>query len=60
MITHTMMYERIDPLTPIKDPTLVSKGLSSIRPTSPQFNDAFIGMYVMQFTFSNQSKSTVG
>lgn len=28
----TMMYDRIEPLTPIKDPTVVSSGLSNIKP----------------------------
>ena len=29
---HTMMYERMEPLTPISDPTVVSRGLSSMKP----------------------------
>src|SRR6202034_624934 len=28
----TMIYERIDPLTPIRDPTVVNNGLSSMKP----------------------------
>lgn len=27
-----MMYDRMDPLTPIKDPIVVNNGLSSIKP----------------------------
>ena len=28
----TIMYDRIDPLTPISDPTVVRRGLSSMNP----------------------------
>jgi hypothetical protein len=28
------MYDKIEPLTPIRDPTLVSSGLSSIKPSA--------------------------
>lgn len=31
-ISHTMMYDKMDPLTPIKDPIVVNNGLSSIKP----------------------------
>ena len=29
---HTMIYERIEPLTPIREPTVVSSGLSNMNP----------------------------
>lgn len=31
---HTIMYDRIEPLTPIKEPTLVRSGLLSINPSA--------------------------
>ena len=29
-----MIYERIDPLTPIREPTVVNNGLSNINPSA--------------------------
>ena len=29
-----MIYDKIEPLTPIKEPTVSNKGLSSIRPSA--------------------------
>ena len=33
-----MMYDRIEPLTPIKDPIVVRSGLSSMKPSATSAN----------------------
>lgn len=30
-----MMYDRMEPLTPIKEPTVVNSGLSNMKPVQP-------------------------
>jgi hypothetical protein len=35
------MYDKIDPLTPINDPTLVSSGLLSMKPSATRANPEY-------------------
>ena len=57
----TIMYDRIDPLTPISDPTVVRRGLSSINPDIEAHRSVveIAALFDRNLTFRNQREPRV-
>jgi hypothetical protein len=55
MYEHTIIYDKIEPLTPINEPTVVRSGLSSIKPEEGIKFKA--NTQSMEITFSYKSKT---
>jgi hypothetical protein len=52
----TMIYDRIEPLTPIKEPTVSNRGLSSMKPSATSAKPEYAFRTVMTTATNGQSK----
>ena len=59
-VMRTMIYDSIEPLTPMREPTVVNNGLSSMKPMNQApITSAPIVKKTKSLTFSNKGKTRV-
>lgn len=59
-VSLTMIYDRMEPLTPISEPTVVRSGLSSMKPEYKAVKCHTTGKELRERTFSDKREARIG